>query len=210
MEENLAGEIAALRESAPLPAAIRSATGTQVRERYERLWEEISREETLAQNESYRIHERIRALNALGFSVGEVELVATGETNRLRMRTMVTDRDYHQHRLHDLTGIVSGDRQAELLLNEIHELKATLSREQGRDVPINVAAYRWMRERFEPAVQKLALLVERTGDAPEVYCQVLEHKWYLSEAAHQDVGLERAIEDYLARFECAPHDAGAA
>src|SRR5205814_1694573 len=61
-------------------------TGRQVRERSARLWEEITREETLSPVESYRIHERIRALNALGFSVGEVELVATGERNRLRMR----------------------------------------------------------------------------------------------------------------------------
>jgi hypothetical protein len=30
---------------------------------------------------------------------------------------------------------------------------------------------------------------------------VLEHKWYMSERAHRDVGLEVAIQDYLGRFE---------
>lgn len=29
------------------------------------------------------------------------------------------------------------------------------------------------------------------------YCDVLEHKWLLSERAGRDVGLERAIEAYL-------------
>ena len=198
MEENLAGELATLVAQAAGPP-VGAETGRQVRERYARLWEEITREETLSPVESYRIHERIRALNALGFSVGEVELVATGERNRLRMRTIVTDRDYHRHQLHTLTGIVAGDRQAERMLDEIHEIKAMLAREQHVDVPLSVAAYHWMRERYEPALRKLAPLVAATGDALELYCQVLEHKWYLSEREHHDVGLGRALEDYVAR-----------
>ena len=103
--------------------------------RYERLWAEITREEIIATSESYRIHERIRALNELGFTVGEVSLVATGEGDRLRMRPVVTDRDYHRHELHNLTGIAAGDRQARLMLNEIRELRATLARELNRSVP---------------------------------------------------------------------------
>jgi hypothetical protein len=175
-------------------------TGAEIRHRYERLWDEIGRVEYLSPDESYRIHERIRALNALGFSVGEVELEATGEGNRLRMRTIVTDRDYHRHQLHGLTGLVAEERQAERMLNEIRELRATLGRTQGRSVPMSAAAHRWLRERWEPVVQKLAPLIGRRGSAPELYCQVLEHKWLLSERAHKDVGLERAMEDYLGRF----------
>jgi hypothetical protein len=197
MEQNLAGDLAGIAAEAPgTPAG--PETGRQVRERYARLWEEITREEILTADESYRIHERIRALNALGFSVGEVELIATGEKNRLRMRTIVTDRDYHRYQLHTLTGIVAGDRQAQRMLDEIHELQATLARGQHGEVPLSVAAYQWMRERYEPVLCRLAPLVHATGDVPELYCQVLEHKWYLSEREHRDVGLERALEDYLA------------
>jgi hypothetical protein len=197
MEENLAGELAQLAAQ-PDGTPIGAETGRQVRERYARLWEEISREETLSPDESYRIYERIRALNALGFSVSEVELVATGERNRLRMRTIVTDRDYHRHQLHTLTGIVAGDRQAERMLNDIHEIRATQSRAQQGDLPLSVAAYHWMRERYEPVLCRLAPLVTATSDVPELYCQVLEHKWFLSEREHHDVGLDRALEDYLA------------
>jgi hypothetical protein len=32
---------------------------------------------------------------------------------------------------------------------------------------------------------------------------VLEHKWYLSEQAQRDVGLQVAIEDYVRRFQAA-------
>jgi len=113
MMENIAGELADLSAAqVELPNTFGTFdTGATIRERYERLWAEINREEAIAPGESFRIHERIRALNALGFSVGEVELVATGERNRLRMRTIVTDRDYHRHQLHTLTGIVAGDRR---------------------------------------------------------------------------------------------------
>lgn len=201
MEENVAGELADLAALLELPAGLGvQETGEQIRGRYQRLWEEITREVPIAPGERYRIHERIRALNELGFTVSEVELVPSGEGSHLRMRTVVTDRDYHRHQLHTLTGIVAQERQAALMLNEIRELRATLSRERNRSVPMSVAAYQWEAERYAPAVKRLAPAMGAEADAPEVYCQVLEHKWYMSERARRDVGLEPAIEDYLDRF----------
>jgi hypothetical protein len=49
-------------------------------------------------------------------------------------------------------------------------------------------------------MQQLAPLLEPLGDPAELYCQALEHKWYLSERARRDVGLEVAVEDYLKSF----------
>jgi len=205
MMENVAGELADLSAHIDLPRAIGvQGTGAVIRDRYNSLWHEITREEAIAPSESYRIHERIRALNQLGFSVGEVQLIATGVGDQLRVRTIVTDRDYYRHMLHSLTGLVAGDRQAELMVSEIQELKATLSRELNRSVPLSMAAYRWLHDRYHPAAQTLAPLAplaSESEDIPELYCQVLEHKWYLSERAHQDVGLERAIEDYVQRHQ---------
>jgi hypothetical protein len=203
MEENLFGDLSDLSAAGgALPAGVDvQDMGRTIRERYERLWEEIAREDSIAPSEAWRIHERIRALNGLGFSVGEVSLVATDGGHRLRMRTIVTDRDYHRHQIHSLTGIVAGDRQAALMLNEIHEMQATLGEKLGRRLPIAMAAHRWLEERYRPTVERLAAVRERIGDLPELYCQVLEHKWYLSERARQDVGLEKAIEDYGMRFQ---------
>ncbi len=201
LEENVAGELADLAAFAQVPHALAGdGTGERIVERYEALWGEVRREVVVAQGESWRIQERVRALNALGFSVGEIELVATGEGDRLRMRTLVTDREYHRHRLHDLTGLVALEKQAELMLNEIRELQAGLARELDRSVPLSVAAFRWQTERYEPTVQRLEALVGRAGDPSELYCQVLEHKWFLSERAQKDVGLEVAVADYERRF----------
>jgi len=198
MMDNVAGELADLGALMPLPHALGvSEVGASIRERYEALWSEINRVETISPSESYRIHERIRKLSDLGFSVSEVELVPTGEGNTLRMRPIVTDRDYHRRLLLGLTGISADERQASALLNEIQELRATMAREGKQSVPVSAAAYRWLHERFNYTTQRLAPLVGRIGEAPEVYCRVLEHKWLLSERAGHDVGLENAIEDFL-------------
>ena len=116
------------------------------------------------------------------------------------MRTVVTDRDYHRHRLHDLTGLVAQERQAELMLNEIEEFRARLAMERKQELPLSVAAYRWLTEAWEPTLARLGPLVKTEADAAERYCQVLEHKWFMSEAAATDVGLGPALEDYLSRF----------
>src|SRR6185503_19229293 len=184
MMDNVAGELADLGALMPLPHALGvSAIGSSIAERYEALWNEITRVETISPSESYRIHERIRKLSDLGFSVSEVELVPTGDGNNLRMRPVVTDRDYHRRLLLGLTGISADERQAAALLNEIQELRATMARENKHSVPMSAAAYRWLHERFHYAMQRLAPLAARIGEAPEVYCQVLEHKWLLSEKA---------------------------
>ena len=44
----------------------------------------------------------------------------------------------------------------------------------------------------------------RDRDLVQAYCDVLEHKWLLSEQAGRDVGLEAAIESYLAEGAPAP------
>lgn len=201
MDENVSGELADVAAAVGLPPGFGvHETADLIRARYDRLWEEISREVAVRPDERYRIHERIRALNEMGFSVSEVELVRAEGGDHLRMRTIVTDRDYHRHQLHNLTGIVAGDRQAALLLNEIRELRATLSAETNRSVPMSVAAFRWQTERFEPTVARLTPLLRDGADPVELYCQVLEHKWFMSERAGRDVGLEPAIEDYRASF----------
>ncbi len=199
MEENVTGGLADLAAMMEQPLTLDVyATAPSIRQRYERLWAEINKEISIAPRESYRIHERIRALNELGFSVGEVDLVASGDGSQLRMRTIVTDREYHRHQLHNLTGLVAEERQAALLLNEIREMKATLTREVNRSVPLSVAAFRWLDERFLPTLNQLQRELGTAADEAELYCQVLEHKWFLSERAKRDVGLKVAIKEYVA------------
>jgi len=201
MEENVDGDLAdlsalnLLAEDVPV-----SDTGATIRLRYQRLWEEITREDTINAGERYRIQERIRALNDLGFSVGEVELTETGAGEQLRLRVMVSDRNFHHDQLHSLTGIDAQERQARTMMNEIQELKATLSSQFNRSTPLSAAAYHWLEQVYRPVVERLRQAGGPDKDLSEQYCEVLEHKWYLSERAKHDVGHQIATEDYLLHF----------
>ena len=145
-EANVAGELMDLAAEANAPHDQHVLeTGSSITLRYERLWSEVTRETVIAPGERYRIQERIRALNELGFSVGEFDLIATGDHQRLRLRTSVTDRNHHRAQLEALTGLRAGERQAVLLLNEIKETRATLA-SGGAPTELLLAAVEWMRD----------------------------------------------------------------
>ncbi|MEJ2706262.1 MAG: DUF4032 domain-containing protein [Anaerolineales bacterium] len=201
MEENLNGDIADLGLSGLLADGVPlNDAGTYIRVRYQLLWEQVTREDVIHPNENYRIQERIRALNHLGFSVKEVELDNVRDGNQLRLRVVVTDRNFHRDQLHGLTGLEVEEGQARLMMNEIQELKATLSQAQNRSTPLSVAAYYWLENIYQPTVKRLRSMMDEHTSSAELYCQLLEHKWYLSEQAHHDVGHQAALDDYLERF----------
>jgi hypothetical protein len=201
MEENLNGDIADLGLTGLLADGVPLAdAGTYIRLRYQLLWEQVTREDVIHPNENYRIQERIRALNHLGFSVREVALDNVPDGNQLRLRVVVTDRNFHRDQLHGLTGLEVEERQARLMMNEIHELKATLSQTQNRSTPLSVAAYYWLENIYQPIVKRLRAMTDEHTSSAELYSQLLEHKWYLSEQAHHDVGHQAALDDYLERF----------
>ena len=201
MDENVNGDLADLDAADLLSKGIPlDEIGAYIRLRYQYLWEEITREVIIRPDEHYRIQERIRALNALGFSLGEVALEETDGGNQLRLHVVVTDRNFHRDQLVGLTGVEAEEMQARKMMNEIQELKATLSQMNNRSTPLSVAAYHWLEEIYQPIVQLLSPLINPQVDPAELYCQVLEHKWYLSEQARHDVGHEAAAQDFLQHF----------
>jgi hypothetical protein len=207
MEENVHRDLTELEDSGVFtPSQLDLETGEYIRLRYRALWEEVTREESVHENERYRVQERIRALNSLGFSVRDVEIVGTDQGERLRFRIQVTDRNFHRDQLLELTGIEAEERQAHQIMNEIYELRAYLAQSHNRAMPLSVASYHWLQHIYLPTVEQLKPLIttknhtELNTDPVELYCQVLEHKWYLSEAARHDVGHQTAVEDFVKRF----------
>ena len=198
MEENLVVDLTNLAASKDLPPGFPvSATGSSIRRRYRDLWEEITREEIIPAEDGYRIQERIRALNNLGFSVRDFEMQPAENGSKLRFRVFVTDRNFHRDQLLSLTGIEAEEMQARQMMNEIQEIKATLSQLNNRAMFLSAAAYYWLENVFRPVAARLKPLVGESDSLPELYCQVLEHKWFLSERMQHDVGHQAAVEDYL-------------
>ncbi|MGE5222523.1 MAG: DUF4032 domain-containing protein [Omnitrophica WOR_2 bacterium] len=208
MEENVDGEVAELSQSGALSQESKASlpnleTGAYISQRYQSLWDEITREQVITPDEHYRIQERTRALNTLGFSVGGIEMQPDKAGDRLRLRVVVTDRNFHRNQLISLTGVDAQEKQAQAMMNEIQQIKAMLSQANNRSTPLSVAAFNWLENNYRPTIKALEPLLEQkkqvgeTLSPAEAYCQVLEHKWYLSERAHHDVGHQAAVDDYL-------------
>jgi hypothetical protein len=60
-----------------------------------------------------------------------------------------------------------------------------------------VVAYRWLSEVFEASVAAVPPELRAKLETAELFHELLEHRWYLSEAAGRDVGLEAAAESYV-------------
>ena len=171
----------------------------QILVRYEALWSELTREELLQPGDQrYRIAERLRRLNDLGFDVDELDIVQGPEGNRLRVRTRIAESGHHRQLLFARTGIDAQENQARRLLNDIASFRGWLEQSEGRKVPEAAAANRWLVELYEPVIASMPEhLRGRLTDA-EVFHEILEHRWFLSEAQGRDVGTTAAAEDYFA------------
>ena len=58
-------------------------------------------------------------------------------------------------------------------------------------------AHRWVMEVFEPVVRSVPKDQRGKLEPAEIFHEVLEHRWFLSERAGQDVGLDVAAEAYV-------------
>jgi hypothetical protein len=180
-----------------------------VRMRYTQLWEELFRQVEIQPGDRFAISAHVRRLNDLGFAVGEIEL-EPGPGGRVRLRAAVTRRDFHARELQRRTGLDALEGQARLLLNDLREYRAWLEYDDQQRVSSGEASDRWRAEVLEPTLVRLAPAIGPTRDALQAYCDLLEHKWLLSERRHRDVGLEASLAAYLTAGAPAPEQGGAA
>jgi hypothetical protein len=197
-EENLTGELFDL--AAELGREVVSDPfdfGSSVRRSYEQLWDELMQDEVFKLGEGHKLEDRLRRLNALGFDVEEVELVSEGDDVRLRLQPKVVEPGHHRRRLLRLTGLDAQENQARRLLNDITRYRAWLERTGEKPVSDAAAAGRWLAEVFEPTVAAVPPELRGRRAAAELFHELLEHRWFLSEKEGRDVGLKQAIPDYI-------------
>ena len=152
--ERVYGELLDLEAGEVLPAEIEPLeVAEELARRYEALWDELTREEVIPVSEQrFRIAERLRRLNELGFAAEEVELISAPDGNRLRVRTRVAEAGDDSRKLFLRTGIDAGENQARRLLNDIASFRAYLEQKEHRPVSEIVAANRWLAEVYDPVV----------------------------------------------------------
>jgi hypothetical protein len=199
--ERVYGELLDLQAGDLLPADVDPLeVAEELPRRYEGLWDELTREEIIPPDEQrFRIAERLHRLNELGFDAEEVELIAAPEGNRLRVRTRVAESGHHSRKLFLRTGLDVGENQARRLLNDIASFRAYLEQKEGRPVSEIVAANRWLAEVYDPVVAAIPEDLRGRLAPAEIFHEILEHRWYMSERAGRDVGTTVAARSYFER-----------
>lgn len=164
-------------------------------ERYHSLWSELTDTERFEVGDRWRVDERIRRLNGLGFDVDELSITTDIGGTEVQITPKVVDAGHHSRRLLRLTGLDVGENQARRLLNDLDSYTAATDR-QGDDEEI--VAHDWLARVYEPVVRAVPRELTSRLEPAEVFHEVLEHRWYLSERAGHDVPMSDALADYLA------------
>jgi tRNA A-37 threonylcarbamoyl transferase component Bud32 len=198
-QENIVGELLDLEaELGDLGIDDPFELATEVVAEYERIWNELMAEEEFRADERDRLQERLKRLNDRGFDVEEVELETTDDGYRLRIRPQVVEAGHFRRRLLRLTGLDAQENQARRLLEDIEAFRAALEATGQEPVSDAAVAGRWLTDVFEPTVVK-AIPEDLHGKraAAQVFHELLDHRWYLSEQEGRDVGMDEAVESYV-------------
>jgi hypothetical protein len=196
MEENVAGEMMDIAAETGLDLDEADVgLGGDIDGRYRGLWEELTSMKTISVGERFRITERVRGLNDLGFEVEEINLLPTDDGHRLQFKTRVGGRHFHASRLKELTGIDATERQARQILSDLHyyQMRHGADGTSAREV----LAVQWRVGVFEPYLQRITAL-EGILDPVQGYCDFLHHRYLLSAREQRDVGNQVAFQDWAA------------
>ncbi|HET9694630.1 MAG TPA: DUF4032 domain-containing protein [Steroidobacteraceae bacterium] len=197
-QENVAGEFMDIKAGFGLPGTldpIELAAGLVAR--YENLWVELTREEVFAANEQYRVDARIARLNELGFDVEELDLQGIEGGHKIRLRVKVVEPGHHRRRLEALTGLDVQENQARRMLNDLEHHRAIWSEAGGRRLTEREAARRWLEEVYQPTVASIPQDQRGKLDDAEIFHQLLEHRWYLSERRGCDLSTREVVDSYV-------------
>ncbi len=161
---------------------------------YRNLWKELTGSESFSSSERWRINERVERLNELGFDIGELAIKTDDAGSQVRIQPKVVDAGHHQRRLLRLTGLDAEENQARRLLNDLDSYTATFNK-QGEDE--EMVAHEWLAKVFEPVSRAIPRELKGRLEPAEVFHQLLDHRWYLSQNENRDVPLAEAVSSYI-------------
>jgi hypothetical protein len=162
--------------------------------RYRRLWAALRDPQSLDPTDRRAVERAMRQLHDLGFAVEEVSIAIDGENKVLKFQPKLVAAGYHTNRLRDLMGLETEELQAKRILASFDRYRA---RESNSSASISETAFKWLTEIFNPIINSVP--AEHVGrvEPAQLFHEVLEHRWYLSEAAGHDVGLDLACKTYI-------------
>ena len=194
--ENVFGELLDLQASETVGYEVEAHDIVELlEERYHALWGELTAEEEFGANELWRIEQRIERLNDLGFDVDELDIVTDFDGDRIVIQPKVVELGHHQRELQALTGLHVEDGQARRLLNDLASFTAAF--DLGRE-DRTLVANRWLTKIYEPIQAMVPAEARGKLEPAEVFHEILQHRWFLSEQSGVEVDTFEAAEDYIA------------
>jgi hypothetical protein len=113
------------------------------------------------------------------------------------VETRVSEPGQQRHELFRLTGLEVQENQARRLLNDLWSYRAFLEERSDGPVPEAVAGRRWLTDVYQPVLATVPGELAGRLEPAEVFHEVLEHRWFLSERAGFDVGTWAAARSYV-------------
>jgi hypothetical protein len=194
-KENVFAELLDLQASEALDDNLEAhAIVELLEERYHALWDELTGEEEFGAEEMWRIEQRIERLNDLGFDVDELDIVTDFDGDKVRIQPKVVELGHHRRELQGLTGLNVEDAQARRMLNDIAAYGA--HHDIGRE-DRSLVANRWLTDVYEPILRLVPPEARGKLEPAELFHEILEHRWYLSERAGSEVDVFDAARDYV-------------
>jgi hypothetical protein len=192
---NIIGELMDLQAGEFLEADVDAvAIGNALAERYTDLWRALTEVESFGYGDRWRVQARIDRLNDLGFDVGELDITTDVDGTTVRIQPKVVDAGHHSRRLMRLTGLDVGENQARRLLNDLDEFRAATDR-QAEDE--SFVAHDWLTGVFEPAVRRVPRELRGKLEPAQIFHELLDHRWYLSQQQERDVPMKEAAKSYV-------------
>jgi Domain of unknown function (DUF4032)/Lipopolysaccharide kinase (Kdo/WaaP) family len=201
---NVAGELMDLQAGGRLHEGIDPiVTGVSLRTRYDQLWDEVTGPLVITREDRYPLEARVRRLNSLGFDVAELQVSTQADGEHITVAPKVVDAGHHSRRLMQLTGLDVEENQAQRLLNDLDSfrIKVGLGREDEE-----IAAHRWVTERFERVMSEVPPAMRGKLEPAQIFHEVLEHRWFMSEREGCSVPFEESISDYVTTILAAKPD----
>jgi len=192
---NIAGELLDLQAGGRLDEDVDPvAVADGIVSAYRNLWTELTVAESFPQSERWRINQRVERLNDLGFDIGELSIGQDETGTQVRIQPKVVDAGHHSRRLLRLTGLDAGENQARRLLNDLDAYRATGDR---KDLDEEMVAHDWLVRVFEPVTRSIPKDLKGKLEPAEVFHQLLDHRWYMSQNEKRNVPLAEALTSYI-------------
>jgi hypothetical protein len=165
-----------------------------IEQRYDALWRALTDTAEFSAEEPWRIDQWVESLHAIGFDVEEMDMVSENGGTKVRLQPRVVEAGHHSRELRTLTGLDVEEQQARRMLNDIARFSASAGLSEQ---PREVAANKWMLEVYEPLVQSVPRELRGRLEPAQMFHEVLEHRWFLSERAGHEVDLFETARDYF-------------